>query len=98
MPQIEHSALTEHNVIVQLLTKAFPHFQGLLVQMGALVPEIIGAHDGSVSTDAAAPEPALFEHGDIGDAVFLGKVVGGGQAMAASSDNNHIILCLRMRT
>ena len=30
--------------------------------------------------------------------MFLGEVVGSGQAMTARADNNHIILGLRMRT
>ena len=41
------------------------------------VIKIVGADNGRVATGVAAAEPTLFKHGDVGDAVFLGKVVGG---------------------
>ena len=55
------------------------------------VIEVVGTDDSRIAAGIAAPEPALFEHRDIGDAVFLGKVIGGRQAMPACTDNDDII-------
>ena len=44
-----------------------------------------------VTAGIAAADEALLEHGDITDAMFLGKVIGRGQAVAAGSDNHDII-------
>ena len=39
------------------------------------------------------PEPmiAFLDHGDIGDAVLLGEVIGGGEAVAAAADDHHVV-------
>ena len=44
-----------------------------------------------VAPDIATAEVALFEHGDIGEAVVLREVVGGGEAMAAATDDERVI-------
>ena len=45
----------------------------------------------------AAPDPAFFQHRDIGEAVVLGQIVGSGQAMAAAADDNGVIFGFRLR-
>ena len=45
----------------------------------------------------AAADPALLEHGDIADAVFLGEIVGGGEPVAAAADDDRRIGALRLR-
>src|SRR6185437_2177071 len=66
-------------------------------EMGAVVPQIVGAHHRRVAPGIAAAEPALFEHGDIGDAVVLGEVIGGGGAVLAGADDDDVVLRLRRR-
>ena len=48
------------------------------------------------SAGIAAPDPAFFQHRDIGEAVVLGQIVGTGQAMAAA-DENGVIFGFRLR-
>jgi hypothetical protein len=97
MREVEQAALAEHDVEVQLLAQALPQLQRVLVKMRALVPEIIGAHDGGVAAGVAAADPALLQHGDIGDAVLLGEVVSRRQAVAAAADDDDVILRLWLR-
>src|SRR5690606_215324 len=57
--------------------------------------EVVGAHDRRVAAHVAATEITLFEHGDVGDAVVLRKVVGGGQTMPAAADDDDLVFLLR---
>src|SRR6266404_1805303 len=69
----------------------------MLVKMGAVIPEIVRAHHRRVAPRVAAAEPALLEHRDVRDAVILGKVIGGGQAVAAGPDYDDFVFGLRRR-
>ena len=89
--QVQHAALAEHQVVVELLRQPLPELQRMLVERGALVPQIVGADHRGVAPGVAAAEPALLQHRDIGDAVEAGEVVGSGQAMTAGADDDDIV-------
>ena len=61
------------------------------VKRDTLWREVIGADDRRVPPGIAAPEPALFEDGDIPDAVVLAKVVGRRKAMPARADDDDVV-------
>src|SRR5690349_13545575 len=65
--------------------------------MRRFIPEIVGADDGGVAAGIAAADPALFQDRHIGDAEFLGEVVGGGQPVAAAADDDDVVFALRLR-
>src|SRR5436853_5596792 len=69
----------------------------MLVEMRALVPEIVGAYHGGVAPGVAAAEPALLQDRDIGDAVLLGEIIGGGKPMPAAADDDGLIRGLWIR-
>ncbi|MNN23296.1 hypothetical protein D3C81_1366890 [compost metagenome] len=89
--QVVNAALGEHHVVVQVLGQALPQLHGVLVQVRRLVPQVVGTHDGGVTGGVAAAQVALLDHGNVGDAVLFGQVVGRGQAMAATADDNHVV-------
>ena len=93
--QHHDAALGEHDVVVQVLGKTFPQLDGVIVDAGGLVIEIVGTDDRGIAAGIAAAKPALFQHRDIGDAVFLGKIVGGGEAVAAGADDDDVVGGLR---
>ncbi|MNF86547.1 hypothetical protein D3C84_689870 [compost metagenome] len=95
--QVVDATLGEHHVVVQVLGQAFPQFHRVLVQLRRLVPQVVGADDGGVARGVAAAQPALLHHRDVLHAEFLGQVVGGGQAVAATADDDHVINRLRRR-
>jgi hypothetical protein len=67
----------------------------VLVERRALVPQIVRPHDRRVAAGIAAAEPALLEHGDIGDAVVFRQIVSGRQAVAAAADDDCVVARLR---
>ena len=95
--EMQHAALAEHDVEVQLLGEPLPQLDRVIVDASALVPEVVGADDRRIAPGVAAAEPALFEHGHVAHAVLLGQVVGGRQTVPASADDDHLIARLRLR-
>jgi hypothetical protein len=95
--EVHHAALAEHHVVVEVLRQAFPQLHRLFVQRGRFVPQIVRAHDRRVARGVAAADPALFDHGDVGDAVLLREVVRGGEAMPAAADDHDVVFLLRFR-
>ncbi len=94
--QHHHAARRIHDVVVEILAQAFPELQGVLVDIHALVIEIVRADDGRVTAGIAAAEPALLDHGDIGDAMLFGEVVGRAKTMAAAADDDHVVFLARL--
>jgi hypothetical protein len=84
--------------VIQISRQSFPQLQRVLVEPRIGIEQVIGADDGGVAPDIAAADPALFKHGDIGDAVLLGEVIGGGQPVPATADDDDIVRWLRLRT
>ena len=93
----QHAALGEHDVVVQLLGEVLPEVEGVVVEPGALVVEVVRADDRGVAPGVAAAEPALVDHRDVGDPVLLRQVVGGAEAVAAGADDDHVVGGLRLR-
>ncbi len=42
------------------------------------------------------PSQPRSDHRDIGDAVLLGEIIGGGEAMAAGADDDDVVFRLRL--
>jgi hypothetical protein len=80
-----------HDVVVEFGRQVLPQLERVLIQGCALVVEVVRADDRGVAPGVAAAEPALLDHGDVGEAVLLRQVVGCGEAMAAAADDDTIV-------
>ena len=89
--QVQHAALAEHHVVVQILATGPPTASANARRGARFVPQVVGADDRGVAAGIAAAEPALLQHRDIGDAVLLGEVVGGREPMAAAADDDDVV-------
>ena len=88
--EIDHAALREHHIIVEIVGQGLPHFHRGFVEVLVLGQQIVRADRRCIAADIAGAEPAFFHHRYIADAMFLGEVVGSGKAVAAA-DDHHII-------
>ena len=95
--EVQHAALAEQDVVVELLRQPLPQLERVLVDRRALVPEVVRADDRRVAAHVAAAEPAALEHGDVRDAVVLREVVGGREAVPAGADDHDVVGPLRVR-
>ncbi len=68
----------------------------MLVNIHALFIEIVGADDGGVAAGIATAEPAFFQDCDIGNAMFLGKIICRAETVAAPANDDDIIVLARL--
>ena len=86
-----------HHIIIEILRQPIPQLYRMVIHPGRFVIEIVRADNRRVSARIAAAQPAFFKHSNIGNAVFLGQIIGSRQPMPARANDNHIIRCLRLR-
>src|SRR5436305_8376447 len=67
MDEVEDATLAEEDVVVELLGESFPELQRMLIDRGALIPEVVGANDGGVASHVAPRQPAPLQHRNISD-------------------------------
>ena len=97
MEQVQDPALADHRVVIQVLLQPFPQLQRPFIEMMILRHHVVGAHDRGVAPRIAHADQAALQHGDIGEAMLLGQIVGSGQPVAAAADDDHIIGSLGVR-
>ena len=96
VPQVHDAALAEHHVVVQRLRQPLPQLHRLLVEVGRLGPEVVGAHDGRVAGRVAAAQVAALDHRDVVDAVLTGQVKSRCETVPAGADDHDVVFALRL--
>src|ERR1700712_4969054 len=91
MAEDQRSARREHDVIVELVAEMLPQLQAEFEEIVQGGKAVIGTHQRRVATDIAAADPAFFEHRNVADAVDLGEIISGGEAMTAAADDDYVI-------
>jgi hypothetical protein len=98
MGQVDDTALAEHDIEVEILGKSLPELQGVVVEVRVRFQHVVGTHDGGIAPGVATPQPALFQHRNIADAVFLGQVVSSRKPMPTTTDHDYVVMRPRFRT
>ena len=93
--EVEHAALRDHGVEVEVLLQVLPQLHRPFVKRIVAGQQVVGADDGGVAADVAGAKPALLQHGDVLQAMFLGEVIGRRQPMPAAADDDDVIFLLR---
>ena len=88
---VEHAALADHGVVVEVLLEPLPELHRPFVEREVAGKQVVGADDGGVAPDIAGAEIRLLDHRDIGDAVLLGEIIGGGETVTAAADDHHVV-------
>ena len=89
--QREVPAPGEHHVVVQVGGERPVELHGPVVEADALGGQVVRPEDGRVPPRAAAADVPLVQHGDVGDPVVDGEVVGGREAVHAAADDDHVV-------
>jgi hypothetical protein len=89
--EVQVAAVVEHEIEVQLLGEHRPKVQRLLVKRNVVLRPLVGPHDRRVSAGTAEPDEALFNDGNIREAVLLRQVVGRGEPVQAAADDHRIV-------
>ena len=95
--EVQHAALRDHGVEVEVLLEVLPQLHRPFIERVVAGQHVVGADDRGVAADVAGAEPALFEDRDVFEAVFLGKIIGRRQPMAAAADDDDVIFLLGNR-
>ena len=95
--EVEHPALREHHVVVEVAAQSLPETKGVLVEARVVVELVVRAHDRGVAPGVAAPDPALLEHHHVADPVELREVVGGREPVTAAPDDGDAVAGLEVR-
>jgi hypothetical protein len=91
MGEVDDAALGEHDVEIEFLREPFPQLERPLVEVRVGLEQIIRTHDRGVAAGVAQAERAPLQHGYVGDAMFLGEVVGGREPVPAAADDHDVV-------
>src|ERR671937_3013926 len=77
----EVTTLGIHDVEIEFAAQVPKQGNGLRVEPNTFRGQVVRSDNRGVARSIAACEIALFEHGDVANAVILGEVIGGREAV-----------------
>ena len=89
--EIELALRAEHHVVVEFLRQRPVHLEAPLVQRHRLGRVVVRADDLRVAARRSGADVARLEHRDIRDAMTLGQIVRGREAVHAAADDDDVI-------
>jgi hypothetical protein len=95
--QVQHAALADHRVVVEVLLQAFPQLERVLVEGDVAGHQVVRADDRGVAADVAAADVPLLQHGHVARAVVLRQVIRRGETVAATADDDEVVSGLWLR-
>src|SRR5665213_37742 len=95
--QVQHAALADHGVVVEVLLESLPELHGPFVERVVARQKIIRADDGGIAAGITGTYPAFLEHSHVRYTVDLRKIVGRRQPMATAADDDDVVRRLRRR-
>ncbi|MNF97675.1 hypothetical protein D3C84_805120 [compost metagenome] len=85
------AALGVHDVEIEFVGQALEHPHRLGIETHAFAGQVVGADHRGVARGIAAAQVGLLQYCDVRDTVVPGQVISGGQAVAAGTDDHHVI-------
>ena len=92
----EVAPLGVEDVVVQLVRQIPIEPHRFVVEADAFGREVVRADDGGVSGRIATRQVSLLQDGDVGDAVFLGEIVGSREPVPAAADDDDVVRRLEL--
>ena len=94
MRQCQLTSLRVHDVEIKFVREVFIQLYGFAVELYPLGREVIRANDGCIPRRIATSQVALFQHGDVGNAMIFGKVVSSCHPVTATTNDDNVVLTL----
>ena len=85
-----------HDPAAGLVLEVPIELHAVVVEADRFRDAVVGADDGGVAPGVPGPDVVGLDDGHVGDAVPRRQVVRRGQAMAASTDDHHVVAGLRL--
>jgi hypothetical protein len=97
MEQVEDTALTHHGVVIEVLLQPLPQLHRQFIE--GIIPgqQIIRADDRGIASGITGTNPALLQHSDASNTVYLGKIMRCRKSMPAATHDDHVIAALGLR-
>ena len=95
--QVHDAALADHGIVVEVLLQPFPQLQRKFIKWLIAIQQIVGADNGGVAPHIASAQIALFQHRNACLIELTRQIIGRGQTMPATADDNVVIFSLRHR-
>ncbi len=85
------ATLWEHDIEIKIFSQILIQFDTFIIKEDPLRSQIVGADDGGVSTTAPTPNVPFVQNRYIGNPIVSGQVIGRGQTVYPTANDNHII-------
>ena len=83
-----------HDPTAGFVFEARIQLEAVLVEPHRFGDAVVGPDDGGVAARVARPDVVGLDDRHVGDAVLGGEVIGRGETMAATADNDHVVRTL----
>ena len=91
MTKVHYPPLAEHHVKIEFLTQPLPQLQGFFVEVGRLVPEIVGTDNSCVAARISTADPTFLQYRDAPNIMLGREVIGSRKSMTSTPHHDHII-------
>ena len=89
--EVEHPALADHGVVVEVPLKSFPQTQRQFVKGNISRQQVVRPDDRGIASDVSTAEPSFLENGDVLHSVLVREIKCRCEAVSTAADDDHVV-------
>ena len=89
--EVEHPALADHGVVVEVPLKPFPQTQRQFVKGNISRQQVVRSDDRGIASDVSTAEPSFLENGDVLHSVLVREIKCRCEAVSTAADDDHVV-------